>query len=145
MEPQLTINRFTFPLSAPISRRRFVSVPPFLCSRRTEFRLRSRTSSLSLSRGSRAWGGLDQRAQIGKNLPTNTARNDLFLPRFLVASTVDPRVLSSLCSRLLLESALAYTFTLEQPSAASFYCAPHCSTVRERMSSGIDGRQERIG
>ena len=52
-EAQLTIDRFAFPLSAPISRRRFDSAPPFLCSRRTgvsaTFGVQPSSLSLSLS------------------------------------------------------------------------------------------------
>lgn len=70
---QPPIDRFAFPLSAPISRQRSDSKRPFLCSHRTEFRLRSYIPPLSLSRGSRAWGGPDQRAQTGKIRRTNTS------------------------------------------------------------------------
>lgn len=71
-----------------------------------------------------------------------------FFPFSFLPSTIDLRLArtrfpSPLRSRPLYFAVMCRIRSLS--SAVSFYRTPRCSTVRERMSSGIDGRQDRTG
>lgn len=144
---QPPIDRFAFPLSAPISRQRSDSKRPFLCSHRTEFRLRSYIPPLSLSRGSRAWGGPNAHklAKFGEQTPP---RNDVFFLVFFFSfffSSLDDRLATranALPQSVAFASSIfcgyvSYTFTLERR-----FVLPHSALLDGQRKNELRDRRE---